>query len=131
MAPPDPFDGAVVLEVLEHVVDPALVLQNVFACVKPGGPVVVSLPNEIHLAARLPVLVGRLPFGGHADHVRHFDRRRARRFLDAVGARVVRQPPVSLLPPRWRVLRTITAPAVRAFPGAFAIATLYLVEKPA
>jgi 2-polyprenyl-3-methyl-5-hydroxy-6-metoxy-1,4-benzoquinol methylase len=123
-------DAAVALEVLEHLSDPAAALEKVFACVKPGGPVVVSLPNEVHLIARLAMLAGRLPFGGHEDpHLRHFDRRRARELFAAAGARVVKEQAVSVVPPRWAPVRAAAAPAVWLLPGAFAIATVYLLVR--
>lgn len=119
----------VALEVLEHVLDPFQVLKTLCSRLAPGGQVVVSLPNELHIAARLQMLVGRLPFGGHDDpHLRHFDRRQQRRLLKAAGYEVQAAVPVSVLPPRWGVARAPLIPFVHALPGLFSIATLYLLQ---
>ena len=48
---PDTFDSALVGELLEHVLDPAAVLQEVVRVVRPGGPVVVSVPHGGHTSA--------------------------------------------------------------------------------
>ncbi|HVR72950.1 MAG TPA: class I SAM-dependent methyltransferase [Planctomycetota bacterium] len=122
------FDVVVLLEVLEHLLDPLGVLRRLGEVLEPGGRLVVSLPNEIALPARLSILFGRLPFGGHEDpHVRHFDRGAARRLFDAAGCEVLAELPVSVVPPRAKLLRPFFRPLVRLFPGAFAIATLYLL----
>jgi len=123
-----PFAGIAALEVLEHLVDPLRVLTTLAPLLAPAGRLVVSLPNEVALPARLRVLAGRLPFGGHDDpHIRHFDRRSARRLIAASGLRLLGQRSVNVLPPRWGALRAATLPLVNLWPGAFAIATLYLL----
>lgn len=122
-----PIDIVVALEVLEHVLDPLRLLRRLRALVRPGGAIVLSLPNELPWPARLSVLFGRLPFGGHDDpHIRHFDRAGARRLFAAAGLEPLGERPISLVPPRWPLLGRLAAPLARAFPGAFAISTLYL-----
>jgi len=124
------FSVVVALEVLEHLNDPLDVLRRLLALLEPGGAAVVSLPNEIALPARLQVLFGRLPFGGHADpHLRHFDRGHARRLLTEAGARIVRERAVSVVPPRWPFIKALAAPLLALFPGLFALATIYLLER--
>jgi hypothetical protein len=108
------------------------VLRSLLGLLEPKGRLVVSLPNEISLAARLQVLAGRLPFGGHDDpHLRHFDRGHARRLFEAVNCRVVREQSISMVPPSAKWLRFLTRPLLALSPGAFALATLYLLEREA
>lgn len=126
------FRAVTALEVLEHLRDPLRALELLGRLVAgPAGALVISLPNEIHLAARLGALFGRLPFGGHDDpHLRHFDFRGARRLIAASGfsERGVRWQ--SLVPPRAKLFRRILSPLVRLSPGLFAISAAYLLEVP-
>ena len=124
-----PPGNVVALEVLEHLIDPLGLLVRLRGYLPATTPVVVSLPNEIHLLARLRVLFGVLPFGGHADpHVRHFDRTRAKALFAAAGYRVTASRAVHILPPGRRLLRTLTQPALWLAPGCFSLATVYLLE---
>ncbi len=128
--PEDPPEVVVALEVLEHLVDPVGALGKMIAVLAPGGTLVVSLPNEIALPARLQVLCGRLPFGGHQDpHVRHFDRPRSREMFRAARLAIVAEVSISLLPPRWTLARPLVAPLVRWVPGLFSLATIYRLES--
>lgn len=126
------FRAVTALEVLEHLRDPLRALEFLGRLVEaPGGALVISLPNEIHLAARLRALVGRPPFGGHDDpHLRHFDLRGARRLIRASGFRERGVRWQSVVPPRAGLLRRILSPLVKVSPGLFAISAVYLLEVP-
>jgi 2-polyprenyl-3-methyl-5-hydroxy-6-metoxy-1,4-benzoquinol methylase len=117
------------LELLEHVTFPLEALRKLSEVLEPGGHWIVSLPNEIHVGARIAIAAGRLPFGGHADpHLRHFDRRRARELLRAAGLRIVGSRPQSVVPSRHGVVRAAVAPLVRLLPGLFSLSEVYLLE---
>jgi methionine biosynthesis protein MetW len=119
------FDLVVAFEVLEHLHHPLETLHKLLRLTKPDGKLVVSLPNEIHLLARLQILLGRLPFGGHDDpHVRHFDLRKVRSFLEAAPCRVLGRRYVNLVPPRWPRLRSVLAPLVPLFPGLLSLSVI-------
>lgn len=51
------FDAAVCLEVLEHLVDPEMVVREIRRVLKPGGVALVSVPNTGFWATRLELLV--------------------------------------------------------------------------
>ncbi len=74
-----PFDVILLLDVLEHLVDPLVALRHVTAWLAPGGRVIVSIPNVAHAAVRLALLQGRFEYSetGLLDetHLRFFDRR--------------------------------------------------------
>ncbi|MHC4078238.1 MAG: class I SAM-dependent methyltransferase [Planctomycetota bacterium] len=50
--PGEAFDAAVMLDVIEHVVDPLALLETVRARLRPGGALVVMTPNLSGLGAR-------------------------------------------------------------------------------
>ena len=93
-APPEaPFDCVVCADVLEHLVDPWDALRRATQLVRPGGTVVVSLPNVGRITALLRVLVGgrwpRDPEGPFdATHLRWFTRADAVELLEQAGVRV-------------------------------------------
>jgi len=88
------FDAIIFADVLEHLAWPAGVLDNYLALLKPGGTVIVSLPNVGLWSVRLAILTGRFEYEdtGVLDrtHLRFFTRRSARRLLDNAGLSVVR-----------------------------------------
>ena len=129
-----PLDGShdvvVALEVLEHVVDSLGLLRRMVAAVRPGGRVVVSLPNEFSLPRRVGILAGRPGFGGHDDpHVRHFDLRAARRLFAAAGLEVVDRGWDGVVPPRLGFLKSLTDPLASLAPGLLALSGVYLLQK--
>jgi 2-polyprenyl-3-methyl-5-hydroxy-6-metoxy-1,4-benzoquinol methylase len=72
------FDVISFVDVLEHTMDPAVILTECRARLKPGGVVVASIPNVAHLAVRGMLLAGRWSYAqtGIMDnsHIRFFTR---------------------------------------------------------
>jgi methionine biosynthesis protein MetW len=72
------FDLVVIADVLEHLADPAAGLARAVAWCRPGGAVLVSVPNVAHWQARLEVVRGRWPQHERgtfdASHLRWFTR---------------------------------------------------------
>jgi SAM-dependent methyltransferase len=72
------FDVVLMLDVLEHLRDPAILLERVGAVLAEGGWAVISLPNVAHISLRLSLLEGRFRYSdvGLLDrtHLRFFDR---------------------------------------------------------
>ena len=88
------FDCIVAADVLEHLVDPWAALRRAVERLRPGGTVVVSLPNvrswetfrELGLRGRWP----RRPSGlFDATHLRWFALPDARELLEQAGLEVV------------------------------------------
>lgn len=95
----DRFDTLVMLEVLEHLLDPLCALSVASGLLRPGGTAVVSVPNAFSWWNRARMLGGRLPASGvgppgvaghtyDAPHIRFFDLASFRHLLDAAGLRV-------------------------------------------
>jgi methionine biosynthesis protein MetW len=55
------FDLVVLADVLEHLADPAAGLARAVGWCRPGGAILVSVPNVAHWQARLTLLRGRWP----------------------------------------------------------------------
>jgi SAM-dependent methyltransferase len=60
-APAEPFDAVLVLHVAEHVDDPVALLAHLRDWVRPGGRLVVVVPNAESLHRRLAVDMGLQP----------------------------------------------------------------------
>lgn len=87
------FDAVVLSDVLEHLYDPRTVLEQYLRYLKPGGRVLVSVPNAVVWTNRLQWLLGRVNYRdtGVMDrtHIRFFTFRTARQLVEATGCRVV------------------------------------------
>jgi hypothetical protein len=90
---PDGFDVACLLDVLEHVRNPNEVLQWASKLVRPGGLILVSLPNITHAAVRLQLLSGRFSYTptGLLDrgHVHFYDREEAETLIADAGLQII------------------------------------------
>lgn len=106
------FDVVLMLDVLEHLADPAAVLRRVSAVLAPGGWGVLSIPNVAHISVRLDLLQGRFTYRdtGLLDrtHLRFFDRPGLEAMLDAAGWATFEQTAVK------KVLGTTEIPAADA-----------------
>jgi SAM-dependent methyltransferase len=127
--PSGAYEVVTALEVLEHLAEPLPALLRLKAALAPGGRLVVSLPNELHLLRRLAILAGRAPFGGHDDpHLRWFNEALARRLFAAAGLCVLALRSDPLAPPRRPLLRRLLCPLARLSPGLFALSHVFLLE---
>jgi SAM-dependent methyltransferase len=85
------FDAIVAKEIIEHVVDTRLLLQECLRILRPRGRLIVGTPNLASLTNRLRLLFGRYP--GWMDfelqtgcgHVRYYTRKVLRAQLRSVG----------------------------------------------
>jgi 2-polyprenyl-3-methyl-5-hydroxy-6-metoxy-1,4-benzoquinol methylase len=89
-----PFDIVLAGDVLEHVRDPALVLEQVRQILVPRGALIASVPNFSHWYVRARTLLGIFDYDqrGLLDrtHIRFFTRRSIERELRRAGFRTVR-----------------------------------------
>ena len=74
-AVPGRFDLISMIHVLEHIVDPASLLRRASLALKPGGKILIEVPDRATNAFDLLI----------ADHCSHFDRHSLRRCCRAAG----------------------------------------------
>jgi 2-polyprenyl-3-methyl-5-hydroxy-6-metoxy-1,4-benzoquinol methylase len=131
--PEAPFDVVVAGDVLEHVAQPPVALACLLAQLRPGGRLLISVPNVAFAAVRLELAVGRFQYRprGILDetHLRFFTRRSFRRLMSDAGLTLVRMmgvpAPLPLLSRRFatlpgRLVFDATALAARLWPTLLA-----------
>lgn len=74
------FDAVVAGEVLEHLPDPQLVVDEAWRVLRPGGVLVGTVPNAFRLKNRLRFLAGR-PAETDPTHLQQFSATRIRAIL--------------------------------------------------
>jgi 2-polyprenyl-3-methyl-5-hydroxy-6-metoxy-1,4-benzoquinol methylase len=88
-----PFDVVMFADVLEHVASPAEMLALARSGLKPGGWLLISVPNAVHWIMRWQILWGRFEYSqtGLRDstHLRWFTRATLVRLLDSAGFETV------------------------------------------
>jgi SAM-dependent methyltransferase len=88
--PSDKFDLILALDVLEHLVDPWLVVRRLHSFMKPGGVLIASIPNVGHYSASVRLfLLGKWNYAGEGlldrTHLRFFTRQSAIDLLTCSG----------------------------------------------
>jgi methionine biosynthesis protein MetW len=89
------FDVVLFADVLEHLTEPAALLNLSRRLLRPGGAVVASTPNVAHWTVRLNLLRGRFDYTTlgimDATHVRWFTAATIRSLFETAGFTVERQ----------------------------------------
>jgi SAM-dependent methyltransferase len=83
------FDGVIMLQLIEHVADPAVIARRVFSLLRPGGAFIVETPNTAGLDYR----IFRHSWWGHYHFPRHwnlFSTAALHRMLEAAGFAIER-----------------------------------------
>ncbi len=80
--PDSSFDVAIITEVLEHLPYPKITLSEIVRILRPGGRLVGSVPNAIHLRNRLSFLAGG-PVERDPTHLHHFSTSSLKKLLGA------------------------------------------------
>ena len=140
-----PFDAIIFADVLEHLPSPANVVKLAVSGLKPGGLLLVSVPNVAHWSVRLYLLFGRFNYEEagimDATHLRWFTRKTIRALLEGCGLTIVSdQPtagtglplyyrPVFRIFPR-RVLERLIYIGTAMFPTLFGCQFVVVARKP-
>jgi glycosyltransferase involved in cell wall biosynthesis len=142
---PGDFGVVVAGDILEHVVEPHLLLADLVAQLRPGGELLVSVPNFGHWYPRARVAVGKFDYDqrGPLDrgHVRFFTRMSIERLLNDAGLKILERrtvgTPIDSVVDRptdsrgGRLVRAATRTdqaLVRAWPRLFGYQFLYRLE---
>ena len=128
----EPFDAILASDVLEHLADAETILARALTRLRPGGAVVVSLPNVSNVYVFANLLAKRWPrkSSGIFDrtHVRFFAKRDMVRLLGGAGLRVLRVQPYYT---RYRAIRAACLVlSLYVFREYWARQFLLLAEKP-
>jgi methionine biosynthesis protein MetW len=106
------FDAIVFGDVLEHTRDPLEILREAQKLLKPGGRVIVSIPNVAYWRTRLALLRGNFDYTdtGTLDrtHLRFFTHRSARALVEAAGYEILEEDSAGFSLSPW---------LLRKFPG--------------
>jgi methionine biosynthesis protein MetW len=128
------FDVIVFADVLEHLTDPAAMLQKAVSCLAADGMIISSVPNVAHWTVRMRLLIGRFDYDKwgimDATHLRWFTTRSMLALYDNQGLAVVDlrhsagtmldiygRAPFRLAP--RGLLRTVVATLTRWLPNLF------------
>jgi SAM-dependent methyltransferase len=131
------YDLAVFSHVLEHLRTPESLLRQISRVLRPGGQIIVALPNVLNWHQRVLFLLGRFNYTDQGimdvTHLRFYTYSSGRAMLEACGFRVVSAKTAgSVLPwgPIRRVIPSFTSAVDRFFclirPGLFGRQLLYL-----
>lgn len=86
---PESFDTVVLGDVLEHLRDPLRLLRGAMPLLRPGGSVVISVPNVTHGDLRLALLQGRWEYRDRGlldrTHLHFFTRASLLQLLEDAG----------------------------------------------
>ncbi len=125
------YDVVLMGDVLEHLINPCLVMRKARPLVRDGGYAVICLPNVVHWLPRLQIAFGRFNYQAigtlDATHLRFFTAHSARCMIEEAGYRVLKFDPIiggrmsGHFRPAWQLLAHLR-------PGLFAYQLLFSAQ---
>jgi SAM-dependent methyltransferase len=139
-----PFDAVVCADVLEHLPRPEELLARIREWLRPGGTLLVSLPNVANITVRAALATGRFPYAerGILDrtHLRFYTRGSARALIAGAGFRIrgidATAMPYELAapalgrPPLRAPIRAFASASARVWPTLFGYQFVLEAEAP-
>jgi 2-polyprenyl-3-methyl-5-hydroxy-6-metoxy-1,4-benzoquinol methylase len=139
---PRRFDRVLLLDVLEHLVEPERLLRAMAGTVKPNGRAVVSVPNVANISVRLALLFGMFTYTerGILDrtHLHFYTRKSARELLEHAGWEIV-EAKTTVMPlelvlglkaenPLMRLITATLSVFTKVFPGLLGYQIMFLAR---
>ncbi|MBI3209404.1 MAG: glycosyltransferase [Candidatus Solibacter usitatus] len=136
------FDKILLMDVIEHLPDPARVLVECRPLLSPQGQVILSVPNIANVTVRANLFFGRFEYTerGILDqtHLRFFTRKSIRRMIDECGYRIERQA-MTVMPielalglsaanPLMRIANALLRAATILMPGLFGYQCMFVLR---
>lgn len=120
------FDKILLMDIIEHLPRPELVLQDCLKLLSPKGQVILSLPNVANITIRLGLLLGQFNYAerGILDktHLRFFTRKTARKMIEKSGFEIVKET-MTVMPVELALGISAKNPLMRLCNGLLAVAT--------
>lgn len=139
------FDAVLLLDVIEHIAEPEQFLSLAAEYLKPGGFVLVSVPNIAHWSVRFQLLFGFFEYTNRGlldrTHLQLFNRRRVVRLEKNVTSLKAQEynstiAPLELLLPEmitksrpFELINQMRLTLARKLPGLFAYQHLCFLQK--
>jgi 2-polyprenyl-3-methyl-5-hydroxy-6-metoxy-1,4-benzoquinol methylase len=103
------FDAIVVLDVLEHIATPEIFFTEAAKLLKPGGTMIVSVPNLYHWSMRFLLLFGLLEYTDRGlfdkTHLQFFSQKRLSTLFACAGIKITERDvsisPAEFVLPEW------------------------------
>jgi 2-polyprenyl-3-methyl-5-hydroxy-6-metoxy-1,4-benzoquinol methylase len=139
----EPFDAILLSHVLEHLLDPVGVLRKLLPLLRPGGHVIIAVPNVLEWRTRAAFMLGKFDYADHGildrTHAKFYTYLTAERELlrpleDLQVKQILARGAAPLGPLRRHLLpsalrQRIDHFAVRRWPNLFASEIAMLAQK--
>jgi len=124
------FDYILMLDIIEHVIDPRLLLQQAKQRLKSNGKIIITLPNDYHILNKLRFILNQditedsfAPYG----HLHIFPIKSGENFLKQNNLKIIKKIPIPTTKPNF-LSENFKNYLGNKFPQSFARDILYLLE---
>lgn len=124
------FDYILLLDILEHVINPKKLLNQAKGKLKPGGKIIITLPNDYHSLNKIRFIFNKnltqdpfTPYG----HLHYFPIKSGENLLIKQGFKILKKQPISPTKPSF-LPQSLKDFLSKTFPQSFARDVLYLLS---
>ena len=124
------FEYILLLDIIEHVVNPKKLLENAKKQLNPHGKMIITLPNDYHFLNKIRFVLNKhltadpfAPFG----HLHYFPIKSGENFLKKSNFKILKKIPIPSNKPAF-LSQSIKNSLSKNFPQSFARDILYLIE---